>query len=150
MAFWLLDLNCVILTTEKKKVQTFYDVQTPYFCMAETQGRILKLQLHKTSFSDLFLMKLLEFESLWSQVLYFIDFFVLSRFVNDQFSLLNYWFLVLRGEWRTRHAFPLERNVPSLSWAAWGGTWLFGFQSWSLSALRDVHGLKGKKKKALT
>lgn len=52
------------------------------------------------------------------QELYFFDFSVLLYFMNDQFSILNYCFPVLSAELGTWQVFPLERNVPSLSWSA--------------------------------
>lgn len=38
--------------------------------------------------------------------------------MNYQFSILNYCFPVLSTELETWQTFPLERNVPSLSWSA--------------------------------
>lgn len=101
----------------RRESKNFIIHKTLGFCMPEIQERIWKWQFYKTSFPDLFLVKVLRSEGSLSQGLYTFDFSVLLYCVNDQVSLLNYWspgFCKLR----TWHTFPLERNVPSLCWTA--------------------------------
>lgn len=118
MAFWSFDLNCAILTEKKKSPEI-----SPYiellFCMPEIQRRIKKWQLHKTSFfwpvsgETLWVWRFIEAGTIFLWLLCPSLFYEWSVFHFELlFPCSVYWKL------ETWQAFPLERNVPSLSWSA--------------------------------